>query len=344
MDEETGQLNEPVHPEMLMRKYPYIVEEDCIGSSPSGAGTRVQHFLIHLVSWWIFSFGLMNVAVAQEEMPAAHTYLNRNQVLLGEEVKMSLEVKTAVGLPVSKWPELPDSIHQLEILSKSSIDTTIDGDKVTYRQIYTITGFNPGTWIIPPLAVVVNNKRLHSDSLSLTIVPVPLTDSSYHDVRELIEVSDTGMPWWYWVAGIMTILALMVLIGLRIKSRANKRVPVKPASTASPFQEAMKALEYLEKARLANNEEKKEYYSQLTRIFKEFMEKTYKKKMMQKTTPEILVEIKSLLDKDLFHEVSEILREADTVKFARYQPNQDRLPASLNVIRKSVQSMNRQKK
>lgn len=327
-----------------MRKCSYIVEEvDCVRFSRFGAGTRVQSLLNRLILWWIFSLGWLNIAVSQEEMPSIRTSLNRNQVLLGEEVKMNLEVKTTLLSPVINWPQLPDTIHQLEILAKSPIDTTIAGDKVTYRQTYTIIGFNPGDWIIPPIALMVNHRRLVSDSLSLTIVPVTLTDSTYHDIREFIEVVDNDMPRWYWIAGVVTILTLMACIGMWIRWYVKRRMPAKPSSAVSPFQEAMTVLENLEKRGLAGNERKKEYYSELTRIFKEFIERAYNKKMMQKTTPEILVEIKSLLDKNLFHEVSELFREADAVKFAKYQPDEDRLSGSLKVIRRSIQSMNRQK-
>ena len=266
--------------------------------------------------------------------------LNRDHVLIGEPVELKIEVKTTAGLPLIQWFNLPDSFNHLEILNRSPVDSVAEASVTTYRQTFTITGFDQGIWMIPALGVSINKKIVYTDSLALTIVPVQLKDSTYHDIREIIDVPDAGTPWWYWVAGILSLSALGTLVWLWIKSRRAKPVAAGVhASTRSPLQEALSNLRALESGPLANNAEWKKYYSELTGIFKIFIERRFNSPALQKTTDELLLMLNSMMDRQMVSETAEALRISDAVKFARYQPGKDTASASLYTIEKAIRAL-----
>ena len=266
--------------------------------------------------------------------------LNRDHVLIGEPVELKVEVRTTANRPLTQWVNLPDSFDHLEILNRSPLDSFAEASVTTYRQTFTVTGFDPGIWMIPALGVSINKKTVYTDSLALTIVPVQLKDSTYHDIREIIDVPDAGILWYYWVAGILSLAALGILVWRWLKSGEGKPVAAGAHGSArSPLEEALSALRALELGPLVNNEEWKKYYSELTGIFKTYIERRFGSPALQKTTDELLLMLNSMPDRQMVSETAEALRISDAVKFARYQPQKDTASASLHTVEKAVRAL-----
>ena len=282
----------------------------------------------------------ITVASAQSSSVTIKATLNRDHVLIGEPVELHIEVRGGPDHPVTRWLNLPDSFNQLEVLGRSPVDTVSDAAVTSYRQTFTITGFEPGVWMIPALKININKKAAYTDSLALTIVPVQLKDSAYHDIRTIIDVQDTKTSWWYRAAGLLSLAALGILAWLWLKSRRGKpMVAGAPAGTLSPLEEAISKLRALEAEHLANKEEWKKYYSALTGIFKKYIEKRFGSPALQKTTGELLLMLNGMLDKQVVSETAEALRIADAVKFARYQPGRDTALASLHIIETAIRAL-----
>ncbi len=278
-------------------------------------------------------------ASAQSSSATIKASLNRDHVLIGEPVELHIEIKTSPGRPVTKWFSLPDSFNHLEVLSKTPMDSVMEASVTTYRQSFTITGFDSGIWVIPAVKVAISKQTIHTDSLPLTIVPVQLKDSTYHNIREIIDVPEEKTPWWYWVAGVLSLIALGVLVWLWLKSRAGKPAAEAPANALTPLQEAMNGLRQLETEQLTGRGEWKKYYSILTGIFKRYMERKFQTPAMQKTTAELLLQLKRIQGNTPVSETAEALRIADAVKFAKYRPEGDQAAASLHTIEKTIQAL-----
>src|SRR5690606_37526195 len=141
---------------------------------------------------WVFFF---NNVFAQTPAEQVKTSLDRHRVLIGEPVVLNIEVNTKRAHPVTKWIVLPDRFNTLEVLERSPVDSSYTADQISYRQSFTITGFEPGTWMIPAMSFVVDKKTLHTDSLPVTIIAAVLKDSAYHDIREIIDVPPSKTSW-----------------------------------------------------------------------------------------------------------------------------------------------------
>ena len=65
--------------------------------------------------------------------------------------------------------------------------------------------------------------------------------------------------------------------------------------------------------------------------------------MMLLTTDDILLDMKGLMNGQLFSQTAEVMRISDAVKFAKYVPAQDDALRSMEQIRQTIDELNRQK-
>ena len=89
---------------------------------------------------------------SQAQRIKATARLDSTQILIGDQVKLFLEIDHPKDVKVS-FPHVPDTINGLiEVLSRTDIDTfETEGDEILKQiQAYTITCFDSGTYRISP--------------------------------------------------------------------------------------------------------------------------------------------------------------------------------------------------
>ena len=104
-------------------------------------------------------------AFAQSQGISLKVTLNSNRILIGDQVKLEIQVTMPVGKPVMQWNHLPDTFNHLEVIRRSAVDSSLNGSVKTYNQSITITGFDSGIWAIPPFSIVVDDKVIQSEAL-----------------------------------------------------------------------------------------------------------------------------------------------------------------------------------
>jgi hypothetical protein len=263
--------------------------------------------------------------------------VNKDRLLIGEQVKLDITCKLPAGASISGWVNLPDTFNHLEIVDRSPVDSSLEGSVKTYHQSFTITGFDSGVWVVPPVALIADQQKISSGPLSLAVVPVHLTDSAYHDIRDIIDVPVEKTSWWYWIAGALSLILIGILVWLWMRSGKRTALPLKPVEVkGSPLEEALQQLLELKKSGYIEREEWKLYYSTLTKIFKNYNERKYRSGFPQKTTDEILVTLNQGLPKDMISGLAGTLRVADAVKFAKYRPEAGQAEADIAVMEKTI--------
>jgi len=273
---------------------------------------------------------LLFFAVHAAGQPLIRASVDKNKILLGEHFQLTVEAKYPLQL---KGILNIDSIGHFERTDAPSIDSSTENGVVTIRKIFRLTSFDSGHWVIPAFAI---NKKLHSDTIPMDVVFSDFdTSQAYHPIKEIIPVTvKKEISWWWYAAGPI-ILLLAVTAWLLTRKKKKKPVPV-IVSKLDPYQEALKELESLAK----NKPDPKTYYTRLTDILRLYL---YRKKGMlslQKTTDDLVIQMKDLpLTKEEFDKAGQILRLADFVKFARYQPSADDDGISLQVIKNTIMAV-----
>lgn len=266
------------------------------------------------------------LCVAQYPVVAAS--VDRSEILIGEQMKFSVEAKFTNNDYTVEWPVLPDSFAHFEMVEKSKVDSVYEGGKLsTIKQIFIITSFDSGKWQVPSLKINIapvgkkESMVLYTDSFPVTVsFSVSDTTNQLRDIKPIREAKPENL-FWYWVIGGVLLLALIGLIIWYFNKNKKRPAEIFKAKL-SPYDEAMEELKALKKVNLYNPELLKVFHIKLTDIFRRYLSRKTNQLHTNKTTGDILVLLNETgLQKSEVSKAAQSLRCSDAVKFAKYQPD-----------------------
>lgn len=288
--------------------------------------------LLKYISVVTLSFLLFSFQVKKDSVSVS---LQRNQMVIGEQIKLKLEFYYNTVDNQVVWPEFDNFItNEVEIIDKSEVktmplDSTSD-HKFVMQQEMLITSFDPNTHTIPAIEFQYQDSSYFSTPLTLVVNTVPVDTASQklfdiypiYDVEYPVseQIADVVKNYWYYLVILLLILALAFLY-YKYKNKP-KEVVVVPEVKLPPHVKALQVLNELKEKEAWKKENKKEYYSNLTDTVREYLEERFGIQALEKTTREIINDLKytdiSVEDK---HFLREILKQADYVKFAKFKPD-----------------------
>lgn len=265
--------------------------------------------------------------------------VDRDKIVVGEPIIFTLDVRTPLGQDVT-WFNL-DTLPHFEFLDKGKRDTIEDVDGKKWQQQLTITSYDSGYWQVPSISLKVGNKVYYTDSLGVQVGYANADLSpEYKDIKEIEDVPDTDTNYIPWVLGALTLVALGVMVYLFRKKKAVS-APVPVAVKLTPYDEAMQALDELQKKDLPGKGDVKTYYITLNDILRVFVMRKLKIASLEKTNGELIIELKKLrMNDEYFRELTAALQMADFVKFARYQPGAADNDKNFTVIQSAIKTLN----
>lgn len=273
--------------------------------------------------------------------------LDNNRIYIGEQVNYILELTIPANYQF-EWPQIYDSLApKIEIVRKTTVDTArISGNTLRVSQVFTITSFDTGYYLIPPVALKYRTgtyenemKLIETEPFVLNVhsIPVDITQP-IKPIKGPISVPITFreiLPW------ILVALLLAGVVYLIVK-RKRKPIPVvvsRQIPNIPPHLWALEELENLRKEKLWQQGLIKEYHSRLSWIIRMYLENQFSIPAVESATSEILQMIPKVLPD---HQAGEMLREilslADLVKFARAQPLPSENDNSMELAEKFVKS------
>jgi hypothetical protein len=255
--------------------------------------------------------------------------IDKNKILIGEPILLTLEADIPINEPIHFFAI--DTIAHFEISEKQKIDSSDKDDGTVLRQVIRVTSFDSGHWVIPSFVFA---EGIVTDSIPVDVVFSEFNpEQDYHDIKDIIEVTPQKKKdrrWiWFAIGGGALVLILLLIYLLR------KKKPVVPVAAAviDPYEEAMQQLEKLQQAKI----DRKEYYSKMVDVFRVYVLKRKGIHSLQKTTDDIVVQLKSIaLPKEQFEKLSQTLRLSDFVKFAKYIPSAEDDRTTFEVIKNTI--------
>jgi hypothetical protein len=261
----------------------------------------------------------------------AVTTLEKNSIVIGDQVKIQLNVTVPAGSRV-QWPMLLDTIaQQVEILRKSGIDTvSSDREKFTLKQELIVTSFDSGSYIIHPIFFKYNRGgdtvTYFTETLPVTLDVQTIQTDQAQDIKPIkppLKAPVTFREVLPWILLLLLILAIAGLVYYYLKKRKT-RPPVvtsRLSTAVPPYEAAIDALESLRVKKLWQSGQVKEYYSELTEIIREYIELRFPVRALEMTTSEIYDALKKVdVNATSREKLNRILVLADLVKFAKEQP------------------------
>lgn len=295
----------------------------------------MKHHAKHITA---FLITLLSCTLATAQVNVRAT-VDRDSILIGEPITLTIEAYMPLGSKTSWF--VADSFAHFDITGRSAVDTVqnVDGKKIS--QVLNITSFDSGRWQMPPFEIVVDDQSFFTDSVSISVGFVPFNrDEDYHDIKDIIELSNPDANRVPWIIAIIAVISLAVLLFYLFR---KKKIPVevkKPAAPLlSPYEEAMRALKELAKplpgdARI--------YYAELNDILRNYVMRQFRISSFQRTSEELILQLRKVgMPKDIFISLAQTLRMTDFVKFAKYQPSAEDDKSNYEVIRNSIEAMDK---
>ena len=300
---------------------------------------RISVFIIFLMSFLSYSN-------AQEFT----VKLSSPEIRIGEQATLDLECRFSAAEKQIMLPALKDTISKfIEVVAISKIDTTFDEDDITskiFTQKITITSWDSGLHVIPPLMAVVGSNTLYSDPILISVTTVELAEEQ--DIKDIKGIIEVPFSLWDWILarqfeiGVIISVLLILLIGYFIYRKYAKKSDTKEEQPEIPKEEAdiiaNRKLKELESKKIWQAGDLKEYHSQLSFITREYIENRFNINALEQTTDEIamLLVAHPEIEKTDFQLLIQMLQLADMAKFAKQKPigveNEQALKASYTFI------------
>lgn len=263
--------------------------------------------------------------------------VDRDKIFIGEQIRLKLALQGArAGMT---WFNFPDSLNHFEIVNRGKIDTVLNGSTTNYYQIITITSFDSGRWEFPSLFLPGLSQP--TPPIAIDVLPVDVSKmEDYNDIKDIEEVKQENDWMIVGIIAAVTLLSLVMLYSLFIKKRKVivESRPVK--GSLSPLDWAVGELNKLKGQTLNTPAEVKRYYSALTDISRTFFYRQLQQHSLQQTTDEWMMTLQPLsVDNQTKTSFYQVLRLADTVKFAKYLPHARDNETSVEVIKNMLQSV-----
>ena len=289
------------------------------------------------------AYCLMSLA-SFSQSPSIQTTVDKNDILIGEQVKVTVRANFRPGLYNIHWLALPDSIPHFEVVDLSKAETiTYKDNSNAIEQTITFTSFDSGKWTIP--AFPINFDPLVDDTtLNLVTDPVPVnvmyskpdSTNQLRDIKPIMDVTITDYTWYYVAGGVLLLCIIVYFIWRYLK---NKKAQPRPVfeSKLSPYDEAMQELIKLDQYDLQDAAEIKAYHVRLSEIFKRYIGRKENKDLANHTTSELLIQMKDNgLSNDDISKLATAMRCSDAVKFAKDLPTMIESAESKDKIKETI--------
>jgi hypothetical protein len=291
----------------------------------------------------IFFIMLVSATVFGQVQPVVKLEVEPTECAVGDRILYTLSVtRPATGLV--KYPSDSDAVafYPFEILSKKVLSDEKSGESITEKLQYTLAVYDTGESVIPPLTLTYLSGKPNDSTLfetdSRKIKVRSVLDTTQKDILDIKPVQTLSIPWWVWLL-IVLVLAVIIGGGYWLVQRWQKQ-PAAPKEKLppqkEPYQIALEKLEAMEKLSPETQQEFKQYYSSLSEILREFIEKHYRVPALEQTTSEIDYALRRKLTALETEKVRTILESADLVKFAKFYPSLMEAKENLSRTRECV--------
>lgn len=285
----------------------------------------------------LVAFLFATVHVSGQSVRAA---LDSTTIFVGGQVGLNVTVSYPEGTN-AEYLQFADTVTKsIEVVDRMPIDTAKTNGMVVLTQRYIVTSFDTALHYIPPIEMLrLEAGSISTNDISLNVVN-PFQSMEIDEQTGVAKITDIKEPqdapfilaelleyvWWF-VGGVLVIIAIVVGIILYRKYYAGKEVgekkvqkPKEPCHVV-----AMRDLDRIKEEKLWQRNMFKEYYSDITEVLRKYLEERYGVNALESTSDEIMDMMKPLLSErpQEYKNLSSILTLADLAKFAKMEPLPD---------------------
>ncbi len=292
--------------------------------------------------------------------------IESKNITIADTLKIELEV-----IADGNWDiDMPGEADMLELTEDFDIiDSDIppakllDGDRRLYLCSFRLEPVNIGECAIQSFEIVYSKKETDmgfgtnsddaiglivddeaetylTDSFIITVTDIisdAESDQEISDIRDVQQLAVKRSYWWAYLIGGVLILAIIILvIRLMAKNKEQKRVRIMKAAHEVAYQ----ALESLQRQKLIESGQTKQYYQQLNLILRRYIEDRFQLRAPEMTSHEFLdsMNASSAIGFEHRQMLSDFLSHCDLVKYACYNPASDEIAKAIDITKGFIAS------
>lgn len=280
----------------------------------------------------------------------------RDSILIADQVRYGFDLSQVEEGTVFGFPQLKDTLMtNIRIVENWGMDTLkVKKQKkgqpglMDLRGGITITSFDEGIYILPPLAVqrvtkdgVVDTLVFDPQRMEVKTMPVDTATFKPHDIKGQMTYPVTFREVAPWVAGGLAFAGLVAL-AVWLIVRYRRRHDPEYIHKDPPHIVALRKLDKFRGNAMWVPEKQKAFYSGITDALREYISERYGIGAMEMTTAEIFEDMKSTdAPKELLAELKDLFERADFVKFAKFvasdEDNASALPMAVRFVTSTYQ-------
>lgn len=287
------------------------------------------------------------------QKPTVRATIQPSDILIGEQAVINIEVISPKGRNII-FPVYQDTLQAgIEVLHMLPPDTTMT-EVMTINQKYVVTSFDSTLYHIPYMQVIADMDTLRTNDFGLKVSSPQLSDSTLAYLEKLknqetdsidfvkLNISDIKpiqkpefawqdyLEYIYIPFLVCLVLALIGLVVYLILRKRKKGYYFTPKIVLPPHVVALEGLDKLKQSKLWQKGMEKEYYTELTDILRQYISRRFNINALEMVSDDIIDSVHLATDtKSATDGLSQILRLADLVKFAKYTPFADENDLSL---------------
>jgi rRNA-processing protein FCF1 len=274
--------------------------------------------------------------------------LDTNSILIGDQIKLNISVELEENESYN-WPKFTDTVfNKVEILKRGKIIEIKTETTKIFSQQLTITSFDSGSYYIPPFVFNENKKTnglllnvntiLITDSSGMADISLPIKGTEEDFTEE--ELAEMRQEKWNIFFIIIAALLLCTLVYYLIKKYKKDGVILKPKKIIAAHITALNKLQNLNKQKLWQKGELKEYHSEISTIIREYTELRFGFNALELPTSDILLKLTQIkIEKETIQNIETILKRSDNIKYAKgfsiEEENKQTMDLSVDFIKKT---------
>ena len=264
--------------------------------------------------------------------PKVRGTVEPDSIGIGDRFLLSIDVEKDLMQDVY-FPDYKNGVEYYELIEDRPIDTlSKEGRKLKLRKSYLMAAFQEGIHRVVPEVMYADKNIIDTlqgdDTLKLLVTTFQI-DSTSHAIFDIkpqrtlkFKVGEIS-GYITWSIIIIIILVALYLVAKRILAHYGKSFGdiFKPAPPLPPHEIALRDLKHLHSERLWQEGKHKLYYSGLTDILRAYLAGQFGVGALEMTSDEIIEAVRSVdLPQKQAMDLTELLRDADLVKFAKAMP------------------------
>lgn len=309
----------------------------------------------HLLKIITFILALVPAAAIAQNAPqlTVKSKSDSTTLTMGDRVNVNVEVikDTHEGALVN-MPQKEKDYHGMEMVDCVIDSTDLGNGRTQLIYHFTFQAFDPAELLtLPGFSYAIGTDTVTSDILTFKVLPVELSPElgDPNDVENLKIHPDelvVTIPskwydfipdWWIWVLVAFAIIGLGVAVYFLLKKHGDTIFTSK--KPMPPFELAIFNLKKLKEKHLIENGLAKQFYTEVTDIWRTYLAGRFGINAMEMTSKQILRQLRENKETHLSAaQMENMLQLSDFVKFAAMNPTRDEMVRAYDTIYDFVES------